>query len=71
MIQLCSDPTLVADSERGEGTGRLENEERTERLAEVARRLNLSSYYSSVEERYLGILVQEPAETGGLLSPDE
>jgi len=45
----------------------LKDEERTERLAEAARRMNLSSPYSSVEERYLGILAQEPAETEGLL----
>jgi hypothetical protein len=55
----------------GKGPGALKDSQRTEQLAEVARRLNLSTYYSSVEERYLGILVQEPAETGGLLSPDE
>jgi len=55
----------------GKGPGAMKDSQRTEQLAEVARRLNLSSYYRSVEERYLSILVQEPAETGGLLSPDE
>ncbi|KAE9371581.1 hypothetical protein N431DRAFT_545797 [Stipitochalara longipes BDJ] len=39
--------------------------------AEIARLLTLSSY-SSLEKRYLDILVQEPTEeVGGLLSPEE
>lgn len=51
----------------GKGPGWLKDVQRTERLALIAGILKLSSY-STLEDRYLGILVQEPAEAGGLLS---
>jgi hypothetical protein len=54
----------------GKGPAGLKDAQRTGRLAEIARLLTLSSYVS-LEKRYLDILVQEPAEVGGLLSPGE
>jgi hypothetical protein len=52
----------------GKGPAGLKDAQRTGRLAEIARLLTQSSY-NSLEKNYLGILVQEPAEAGGLLSP--
>jgi hypothetical protein len=52
----------------GKGPAGLTDAQRTGRLAEIARLLTQSSY-TSLEKQYLGILVQEPAEPAGLLSP--
>jgi uncharacterized protein YwbE len=52
----------------GKGPAGLKDDQRTGRLAEIARLLTQSSY-TSLEKTYLGILVQEPAGAGGLLSP--
>lgn len=54
----------------GKGPAGLRDAQRTGRLAEIARLLTLSSY-PSLEKRYLDILVQEPNQAGGFLSPGE
>ena len=53
----------------GKGPAGLKDAQRTGRLAEIARFLTSSSY-NTLEKRYLDILVQEPNEVGGLLSPE-
>ena len=54
----------------GKGLTGLKDDQRTGRLAGIARLHPLSSY-SSLEKRYLDILVQELAENGGLISRGE